>query len=308
MAHDTARTVSDEPETLPLRGLRFSLVGAGRVGTSLARWAVRRGAEANLVCGRRSGRELARELAAEWVEPDRLASAGQDLLLIAVDDGALAPLARRLAARRQAKVALHTAGCLGSEVLAPLRAAGCDIGSLHPLRAFPRPLPESRGGFFAIDGDRGARHLARRLVDAWGGESHEITGPARALYHLGASLAAGGVVTVIAAACELAEQAGLPPAVLAGYLELARGALDQVELTGDAAAAITGPVARDDRETLARHADALAHAAPQLAPIVADLARETRRQQSRRRQRETGPAGTAHGGPARKPRNAGRNR
>ena len=97
--------------------------------------------------------------------PPRLAladldTAGQDLLLIAVGDGAVAEVAARLACRPQARVVLHTSGSLDASALAPLRAAGSAIGSLHPLKAFPQPLPdpaEARGVFFAVDGDpRGA--------------------------------------------------------------------------------------------------------------------------------------------------------
>ena len=46
----------------------------------------------------------------------------------------------------------------------------------------------------------------------------------RDLYHLGATLAAGGVTTLLAAA-ERIRRAGLPPAMVAGYVELARGAV-----------------------------------------------------------------------------------
>src|SRR5687768_17323321 len=89
-----------------------------------------------------------------------LASGGQDLLLIAVSDPALPEVAAILAQRPQAAVALHTSGCLDASVLAPLREAGSAVGSLHPLKAFPRPLPapaEARGVFFAVDGDPPAR-------------------------------------------------------------------------------------------------------------------------------------------------------
>ena len=85
---------------------------------------------------------------------------------------------------------------------------------------------------------------------------------ARPLYHFAATLAAGGVVTLLAAAAEIAGGLGLPEEVTRGYLELARGALAAAAHTLDEgrplATAITGPVARDDRETLRRHLAALA--------------------------------------------------
>ena len=257
--------------TAPLAGLRFSLVGPGRVGTSLAGWAVAAGAERVAAAGR--------------AELGELASAGQDLLLIAVPDGALAEVAGRLAARPQAAVALHTSGSRDAGVLAPLRSAGTSPGTLHPLKAFPRRMPEpeqARGVFFAVDGEPAAQLLARRLVAAWGGVAGEVPPAARPIYHFAATLAAGGVATLLAAAADLAARAGLPPAVGAGYLELARGTVAvAIEAIGDgdgAANALTGPVARGDLATFEMHVEALRAVAPERVPLALELAREMLRQ------------------------------
>jgi predicted short-subunit dehydrogenase-like oxidoreductase (DUF2520 family) len=255
----------------PLAGLRFSLAGPGKVGSSLARWAVAAGAERVAAAGRGS--------------LDRLETAGQDLLLLALPDAALPPAAAVLARRPQAAVALHTSGSLDASVLAPLRAAGSAVGSLHPLKAFPEPLPdpaEAHGVFFAVDGDPAARELAARLAAAWGGVPGDVPPAARPLYHFAATLAAGGVVTLLAAAGEIAGRLGLPEAVTRGYLELARGAVAAAGRTLDAdrplAAAITGPVARGDAATMARQLAALQASAPDALPLARAIARETLRQ------------------------------
>lgn len=244
----------------PLAGLRFSLVGPGRVGTSLASWLVAGGGQAVEIAGRRAGKELARSLGARFCTPADLESKGLDLLLITAADHVLADLAVKLARRPQARVALHTAGSLDGDVLAPLRSPVTAIGSLHPLKAFSGPLPdpqEARGTFFAWDGDPEAQDLARRVVTAWGGEGRSLSGPDRVLYHLAASLAAGGVTTLLALAADLAERLDLPPEVLRGYFTLAHTALDQAARAEHPAAAITGPAARGDQATLDRHRAAL---------------------------------------------------
>lgn len=297
----------DSPAPAPwqLRGLAFSLVGPGRVGESLARWAVAAGARMVAVAGRGGGAGAGREpalagaLGAVAVPLDALATAGQDLLLVAVPDPALAEVAAALAARPQARVALHTSGSLDAAVLAPLRgggspagsATGTAVGSLHPLMAFPHPLtdPEAaRGKVFALDGDAEAEALGRRLAAAWGGVPVVVPPAARAAYHLAASLAAGGVVTLLALAAELAGRLGLPPETTAGYLELARGALAAAQDAGDPGRALTGPAARGDLATLRRHLEALADVAPERLPLVEELARETLRQCER-----AGPLGEA---------------
>ncbi|HEY6320517.1 MAG TPA: Rossmann-like and DUF2520 domain-containing protein [Thermoanaerobaculia bacterium] len=255
-----------------LYGLRFSVVGPGRVGKSVAGWAVAAGAELVAAAGR-----------------DGVAgfgSGGQDLLLIAVPDGVLAEVAERLATRAQAAVVLHTSGSRDAAVLAPLRAAGSAAGTLHPLKAFPRVLSapeEASGVFFALDGEPAAQALARRLVAAWGGVAGEVPPAARPLYHFAATLAAGGVATLLATAADLARKAGLPPEVASGYLELARGTVAAaiaapVQAPAAALAAITGPVARGDLATVQSHFQALRAAAPERLELARELARETLRQ------------------------------
>lgn len=279
-----------------LSGLSFSLVGPGRVGVSLARWALAQGARLQAVAGRGPGRDPGLPPLPPLpplVPVAGFATAGQDLLLLAVPDGALGGVAAELARRPQARVVLHTSGSLPASVLAPFRP-GSAVGSLHPLKAFPRPLPEpaeAHGVLFALDGDPEALALARRLSLAWGGVPAEIPEAARSLYHLAASLAAGGVVTLLAFADELAGRLGLPPEVGSGYLELARGAIAAavtVPEANSAAHALTGPVARGDAATFLGQIDQLQALAPEKVPLVLALARETLRQQER-----LGPLGEA---------------
>ena len=256
----------------PLEDLTFSLVGPGRVGESLAGWLAAAGARPVAVVGR--------------AELGRLATAGQDLLILSVPDAALKGVAATLGARRQARIVLHTAGGIGAEVLAPLGGpSGSALGSFHPLKAFPRPLPdpaEARGVFFALAGDPAAVALGERLAAALGAEAALVPAGARPLYHFAATLAAGGVTTLLAAAADVAGRLGLPPAVARGYLELARGAVGEALAAGDALEALTGPAARGDRATVERHLDDLARVAPEKVPLALHLARETLRQEERR--------------------------
>jgi len=260
--------------------LRFSLVGPGRVGSSLAHWACGHGARLDRVAGRdlAGADALARALGGAAVDLARLDSSASDLLLIAVADPALPEVAERLARRRQAAVALHTSGAAPAETLAPLRAAGSAIGSLHPLKSFPESLPdpaEARGVVFGIDGDAEALRLAADLAASWGGRTVAVPAAARLAYHLAATLASGGVVTLLAAADEIARRAGLPGLVLAGYIELAGGSLERAASSRAVARAITGPVARGDRETVEAELASLRSSVPELAPLVVEVARAT---------------------------------
>lgn len=266
-----------------LAGLPFSVAGPGRVGGSLAAWLVASGARLVAVAGRSPegrARQLARRWGGEAVPLDELAGRGEELLLVAVADQALDGVAHRLA-RHPPPVALHTAGARGAEALAPMAAAGAAVGSLHPLKAFPGVLDdpaEAAGVVFGVDGDPRARELAERLAAGWGAETVEVAPEARRLYHLAATLSAGGVVTLLAAACRLAREQGLPAGVCRGYLELARGAVAAATRAGEPVAALTGPVARGDAESVEAALGELGRKAPESLPLARWLCRETLRQ------------------------------
>jgi predicted short-subunit dehydrogenase-like oxidoreductase (DUF2520 family) len=265
---------ASSPSGTSLSGLRLALVGPGRVGTTLAAWSALRGACLLRVGARGVGRRP------DAVPLDGFESADCDLLLVAVSDGALAEVATGLAGRPQAPVVLHTSGSLGTSVLSPLAEAS-STGCFHPLKAFPRPLPtaadleRSAGTFYALDGPPAAVALGERLAAAFGGVSGVVPEAARDLYHLGATVAAGGVATLVVSAGELASGLELPPdaaaAVRRGYLELARGALGALGDAEGSPAAITGPLARGDHATFLRELERLRSAGGGAAPERLEL-------------------------------------
>ncbi|MFN7961290.1 MAG: Rossmann-like and DUF2520 domain-containing protein [Thermoanaerobaculia bacterium] len=271
-----------------LEDLDFCLVGPGKVGTSLASWLVAGGARARAVAGRPgslAARALASQLGAEASELEELPT-GCGLLLVAVPDPALDSVAKRLAERESAAVALHASGSRDGRALAPLAARGTAVGSWHPLRAFPRALDSpgsSAGTVFGVDGEPAALALAQRLSAAVGGRAVLVPAASRRTYHLAATLAAGGVVTLLALGQELVRQAGLPEELLAGYLSLAQGALAEVEKLGEPLGAATGPVVRGDAGTVLAALAEVAGRDAELAGFVARLGAATlellRRQQ-----------------------------
>lgn len=274
-----------------LAGLRLVLVGAGRVGLSLTAWAKLAGATVVAVASptASSRTRAVAQLDPGWIGPpeqlDVVFERDFDLLLLAVNDGALTTLAQMLARRVPAHgfqsappVALHTSGALTAAVLAPLAAAGAAVGSLHPLHAFPTALFEptaGRGIVFGIDGDPPALQLARRLAAAFGASAVEVPAAARLLYHFGATMAAGGVVALVASASQLSRQLGLGDEIGRGYLALARGALTRAAELETPDLAITGPLQRGDVELVRRQLTALAAAAPRLEPLAVTLAAAT---------------------------------
>lgn len=174
------------------------------------------------------------------------ATAGARVVLLAVPDGDVAGLAASLAPGDA--VVAHVAGSLGLDVLAPHQR----VASVHPLVSLPDADLGARrlaGAWFAVAGDP----VAAEVVDALGGRSVAVADEDRTTYHAAAAVAANHLVALLGQVERLARQVGVP---LEAYLELARGALDNVADVGPASA-LTGPVARGDSATVARHLAAI---------------------------------------------------
>jgi predicted short-subunit dehydrogenase-like oxidoreductase (DUF2520 family) len=185
--------------------------------------------------------------------------AGTGIVILAVPDTALPEVVHDLAAAGPAPAGcavLHLSGALSTDVLTLLHGAGYAIGSMHPLMAVADPwLAGDRllGAAFALGGEPAAVAAARRIVSALGGRPLVIAPQARPLYHAAAVLASNALVGLAAAAARMLGEAGVPDDdALPALLPLMRGTLDNIEQLG-ARAALTGPIARGDVDTVRLH-------------------------------------------------------
>ena len=192
----------------------------------------------------------------------RQAAADTDVLVLAVPDDEVATVARSVAPGEAA--VLHLAGSLGLDVLTGHRR----VGSLHPLVALPdaeRGAARLRGAWFAVAGDP----VTGQIVEALGGRSVTVADEDRVAYHAAAAIAANHLVALLGQVERVADGVGVP---LEAYLDLARGALDDVTAVGPADA-LTGPVSRGDWGTVARHLGALPATERPAYALLADAAR-----------------------------------
>lgn len=243
----------------------ISIVGAGRVGQTLARrlrqlgWrigaVVTQSGKTSLAAVRAIGGGTAHAR----LMPDALAA---NVLLITTPDAALENVARVLANFRgenyRGKIALHTSGALDRRVLAPLARRGVSTGSLHPMQTFSgRGTPQLKGVIFAVEGDRAARRTALEIARALGGIPVAIRGSSKPAYHAAGALVAGhGLALVEAATRTLAALGFSRRRALQALLPLIRQMLDNYERLGPQAA-WTGPISRGDFSTVAKHSQAL---------------------------------------------------
>jgi predicted short-subunit dehydrogenase-like oxidoreductase (DUF2520 family) len=181
------------------------------------------------------------------------------ILILAVPDDALHAVANDVAMAGPAPracAALHLSGALSTDVLGPLHGTGYAIGSMHPLQTVADPWSgpgRLRGCAYALAGDPAALMAGRRLVHALDGQALVIPPAMRPLYHAAAVFASNYVLAATALVARTLAEAGVTDEdAVAAVLPLMRGTMDNVEQLGFGAA-LTGPVARGDIDTVRLH-------------------------------------------------------
>ena len=227
------------------------IVGAGRLGTVLARSLRRAGVPVDGPLPR--GAEL---------QPH-----ASDAVLLCVPDAAIAAAAADLP---RAAFVGHCSGATGLEVLAPHEAF-----SLHPLMTVTADAAPDvlAGAGAAVDGTTpAALAVAEALAGRLGLRPVRIAAADRPAYHAAATIASNFLVTLEAAAERVAAGTGLPRELL---VPLVRASVENWARLGPARA-LTGPVARGDAPTVARQRDAVRARAPELLALFDALVNATR--------------------------------
>jgi predicted short-subunit dehydrogenase-like oxidoreductase (DUF2520 family) len=244
------RELERDPLPSPLKA-PLAIVGRGRVGRSLARAVELAGMEVRL-----AGREDAVG-----------ACHGAGAVLLCVPDEAIGAVAERIAADPPPFVG-HVSGASTLDTLVTTDGRG--TFSVHPLQTFADGETPVEGTPAAIAGsDADSLAYARALAVALGMRPFEVPEESRAAYHAAGSIASNLLVALEESAADLLGRIGVADArELLAPLVL-RTAANWAERGGDA---LTGPIARGDRETVEGHRAALAEAAPELLAVYDALA------------------------------------
>ncbi|MGA2533270.1 MAG: Rossmann-like and DUF2520 domain-containing protein [Candidatus Aminicenantales bacterium] len=245
---------------------RFSIVGAGRVGTALGFALTRKGWELAAIVDREAAaaRE-SRKIIGRGRGTTDLGHAGRgvQVLFICVPDDAIGAVAKKLAGAGSGwsgRLVFHTSGLVAASALDPLRAQGASVASLHPVQAFPGKKGGARlfsGIYWGLEGDGAAVKAGRGIVKTLGGRSFILLEKDKPLYHAACSLASTAFISLEGAAAALLEEAGIPRnSATAILLPLVQGTLQNVKKLG-LKNALTGPLVRGDVRTVRRHLEVL---------------------------------------------------
>lgn len=261
---------------------RLAVVGPGRMGLALGGALHHEGALEHLLFFGRSVEPPPHPLFDGYEVEYRIGAGpipeGTTALILAVPDDTLHQVATEVAQAGRAPaacVALHLSGALSTDILGPLHGAGYTLGSLHPLQTVADPwsgVERLRGCAYAIAGEPGALTAARRLVAALDGHPMVIPPALRPLYHASAVFASNYVLAAAAVMARTLAEAGIDEReAVQAALPLMRGTMDNVEQLG-LGAALTGPVARGDVDTVRLH---LSRLSPRERRLYSALGLET---------------------------------
>ena len=260
---------------------RLAVIGPGKVGRTLAR--LFHDKQVFEIGALVSAKPETAQAAAGFIGAGEPAGsiARADIVMIAVPDPVLEAVIAALAdqALKPGAILAHTSGALGPDLFDVLADRNVRTACAHPVKAFSDParsVATFDGTMTTLQGEAAA---CAELADAFaaiGGRTLELPHDTdRTLYHAAIVFMANHLPTLVQAGLETFEQAGVSREdglAIAG--PILRDTLEAVLVNGPAAA-LTGPVARGDAMTVARHLEKLGHADGDLAALYAALARAT---------------------------------
>lgn len=183
--------------------------------------------------------------------------------MLAVGDDQIGAVCAQLAACHAlaGAIVFHCSGARSSAQLAAASDAGALAASVHPIRSFADPAQVAQhfgGTFCGIEGAPGALAVLTPALLAIGAQPVPIDAQAKTVYHAASVFASNYLATVLDAALRAYQAAGVPEALARALAQpLAAESMANVFRLG-APAALSGPIARGDMDTVARQQAALA--------------------------------------------------
>ena len=160
----------------------------------------------------------------------------------------------------QNKIVCHFSGALSSDVFTDSQSTGASVCSIHPMLAFSDKLTSYRipaNTFFALEGDETAVSALKSLFENLGNTVCRIDKSKKSLYHTAASVLSNELVALLDMGYSLLEQCGFSrDKAVRATQNLVLGNVNSV-LENGCVNALTGPVERNDLQTVKKHVESL---------------------------------------------------
>lgn len=240
--------------------LTISIIGASKVGNTLARLWHTAGLEIKAVYNRNHAKalQLAQYVDADAVDTLEMAVQSADIIFLTLADNALSSVVTELSKIDLTdKAIVHTSGALSIDVLSELALHGASLGSFHP--AFPfsdieTAMKTLSGASFAIEAsDKKLQRQLMYLAETLDGKIIIIPEGQKAIYHAALVMISNYTVTLYS----LAESMLKPltsdqSAIDSALITLLNATVKNIANQG-IPNALTGPLVRADTGTMQRH-------------------------------------------------------
>lgn len=251
---------------MPVRNnsLKISIVGAGRVGTTLAVLFRKRGHTIVSVISRtRTDAKRCAALVHCSTYSTRLEdlSSATNLLIIATPDEAIREVAETISRLDTLNFshlrAFHASGSLTSDELRSFSRRGALIFSMHPIQTFPKKLSVDlqvkgmAGVSYGIEGSPRAIGFAKKLVRELGGSYLIVPKKKKISYHLACVIASNYTVGLLGAVEEIIAPFAASPR-LRHFKALIEASVRNA-LQDSPQEALTGPIARGSVRIVQEH-------------------------------------------------------
>jgi predicted short-subunit dehydrogenase-like oxidoreductase (DUF2520 family) len=265
-----------------LRGdmLKIGFIGAGTVGTALAILLKRRGYGITAVY---DINQASSQQFTSMVEGCRALGTTQevaenaDLVFITTPDAVIGKVASQVTWRKDTNV-VHCSGADSTDILEPARQLGADVGGFHPLQTFAgidQAIENIPGSTFAIEAEEPLLSTLIKLAEALDGRWIKLDAGDKPAYHAAAVFASNYMVTLVKMASDLWQTfGGTPEKATKALLPLMKGTLHNMETLG-LPQCLTGPIARGDTGTVARHLKIIKEKSPSLLFPYKELGLQT---------------------------------
>lgn len=255
--------------------LRIGFIGAGKVGTSFGLYLRSHGFNIAGYYSRSSGSsKLAAELTRSTQYADASAlSEAVDLVFITTNDGEIGKVCNSLAEKRafkEGQIVVHMSGAHSSDILQNAREQGCRVYSLHPIQSFAdvtKALSELPHTVFSIEGDPEKHTVLEDILKKTGNRYFRITPGDKVLYHAAACIFSNFLTALLGEGLRYLQHIGIGSREgFEAMLPLVTGTLSNIERLGTEAA-LTGPVARGDTDTIQSHLEVISSKLPDRLPL-----------------------------------------
>ncbi|MCR5601046.1 MAG: DUF2520 domain-containing protein [Ruminococcus sp.] len=240
--------------------MKIGFIGAGKVGFSLGRYFSENGIFLTGYYSRsiQSAMEAAKFTGSKGYEELSELVGDSDVLFITVSDGAIKEVYDRVKVLGIAgKQLCHCSGSISaSEAFRDISSYGASCCSIHPL--FPvsskyDSFKELHKAFFCIEGNNDDVNVWSELFRKFGNRTRVISGENKIEYHAACAISSNLVCALAAKSLSLLEKCGFTESeAISAFEPLIMNNIKRILAVGPAEA-LTGPVERNDVETVLKH-------------------------------------------------------